>query len=90
MRKILSVILCVCLVLCCMPLAALAAAIGDVNASNSVTAEDARTILRAAVGYINYQSAKLFNAADVDRDGSIAAADARLALRAAVGLEALD
>ena len=63
---------------------------GDVTGDGDVTAADARLILRAAVGYINYQSAKLFNAADVDRDGTIAAADARLALRAAVGLEALD
>ncbi len=60
---------------------------GDVTGDGEITAMDARLILRAAVGFINYQSDKLFNAADIDRDGNISAADARLALRAAVGLE---
>ena len=62
---------------------------GDVTGDGEITAADARLILRAVVGYINYQSEKLFNAADADRDGQLTAADARMALRAAVGLEDL-
>ena len=61
---------------------------GDVTGDGDVTAADARLILRAAVGYIEYKG-KLFQSADADRDGHISAADARLALRAAVGLETL-
>ena len=69
----------------------LAAALGDVDGKEGVTAADARLALRAAVGLEDYAAGSAeFIAADADRDGSIAAGDARLILRAAVGLELLD
>ena len=86
MKKALSVLLCVCLALGCLPFAALAAAIGDTNASGDVTAEDARAILRAAVG-LDELTGEALLAADVNTDGEVTAEDARLALRTAVGLE---
>lgn len=62
---------------------------GDTTGDGKITAADARQILRAAIGFINFKG-KLFNAADTDRDGELTAADARLALRAAVGLEEIN
>lgn len=60
--------------------------LGDVNADGKVSALDARTILRAAVGLeaIDLVSLPYANA---DYDEKISASDARYALRAAVGLE---
>ena len=59
---------------------------GDVSGDGNIKAEDARTILRAAVGLTSLEGRR-FIAGDVDRDNKITAADARLTLRAAVGLE---
>ena len=59
---------------------------GDVSGDGIIKAEDARTILRAAVGLTSLEG-KRFTAGDIDRDNKITASDARLALRAAVGLE---
>ena len=59
---------------------------GDVSGDGIIRSEDARTILRAAVGLTTLEG-KRFTAGDVDRDNKITAADARLTLRAAVGLE---
>lgn len=59
---------------------------GDVSGDGNIKAEDARTILRAAVKIITLEG-KRFMAGDINRDGQITAADARLALRAAVKLE---
>lgn len=61
---------------------------GDVNGDGKVEPEDARLVLRAAVGIIHFIK-DAFNAADVDHDESITPADARLVLRASVGLEKL-
>ena len=52
----------------------------------NIKAEDARTILRAAVGLTSLEG-KRFTAGDVDGNNKITSADARLTLRAAVGLE---
>ncbi len=78
-------------VLCCLLLLPLAPAAfaqilyGDVNFDNTVTAEDARLILRAAVGLEDFTDAQT-GYGDIDLSGDITAADARLALRLAVGL----
>ncbi len=58
---------------------------GDLNYDRSVTAEDARTILRAAVKLEELTPAQTL-CADMDVDGRISAEDARTALRDAVGL----
>ncbi len=65
-----------------------AAVTGDIDEDNTITAADARLILRAAVGLEELSSLQK-KAADVDGDGAITAADARSVLRAAVGLELL-
>ena len=59
---------------------------GDVSGDGLIRSEDARTILRAAVGLTSLEG-KRFTAGDIDRNNKITSADARLALRAAVGLE---
>ena len=51
-----------------------------------MTAEDARTALRAAVG-LEKLDEKQTAAADYDGDGEVTAADARAILRKATGLE---
>ena len=68
--------------------AAFANAPGDLNNDGSVTAEDARTALRIAVGLEDAApGSAVYLAADVSGDGAVTAEDARLILRAAVGLE---
>ncbi len=62
--------------------------LGDVSGDGQIEVYDARLVLRAAVGFINYKG-RLFTAADADRNGEIEVNDARLVLRAAVGLENL-
>ena len=59
---------------------------GDVDRDGSVTAADARLILRASVGLETIANRWL---ADLDGDSAVTAADARLALRMSVGLEDL-
>lgn len=64
-----------------------AALLGDItDGDNLVTANDARTILRAAVG-LESLTAEQADIADTDGDGKITATDARTALRISVGLD---
>lgn len=61
---------------------------GDADGDAQITASDARTALRTAVGLESFSSASAyFRAADVDKDNSVTANDARFILRASVGLE---
>ena len=83
-RSILSLCLCALLAGGCL-LPAFAVTLGDVTNDEEITAEDARAILRAAVG-LDALSQEETKKADMDADGGITAADARLALRTAVGL----
>ncbi|MBR5424778.1 MAG: M28 family peptidase [Clostridia bacterium] len=62
--------------------------LGDVNMDGAVTAEDARTVLRAAVD-LEELAEDAFTYGDYDGDGRITAEDARLTLRTAVELEPL-
>lgn len=59
---------------------------GDADLDETITAADARLILRCSVGLTELTGAALF-AADRTQDGEIEAADARSTLRAAVKLE---
>ena len=61
---------------------------GDVDKNGSLTASDARFVLRAAVG-LEKLTDELLALADVNNDGKVTSADARLVLRASVGLEQL-
>ncbi len=60
---------------------------GDVNKDNRVDSDDARAILRSAVGLEVIRNAGDIYFADMDFDGKVTSGDARLALRVAVGLE---
>ena len=62
--------------------------LGDVDMNGEVTAEDARVVLRAAVG-LETLTGDAFTYADYDGDKKITATDARLTLRTAVELEPL-
>ncbi len=59
---------------------------GDVDGDGKVTAADARTALRAAVGIDDLNDLQKA-AADADGDGKITAADARAILHKSVGGE---
>ena len=59
---------------------------GDVNSDGKVDVEDARLILRYAVG-LETMSENIKAIADMNGDGQVTVADAREALRQAVGLE---
>ncbi len=65
-----------------------AAYFGDVDNDGSLTADDARSILRASVRLESFDKMQLL-CADIDGDGYISSADARSALRMAVGLDEL-
>ena len=60
--------------------------LGDSDMNGSVTAEDARNILRFSVGLDSVPTENV-PACDVNSDGKISADDARLALRTSVDLE---
>ena len=61
---------------------------GDADGDAQISASDARTALRAAVGLESFSSASAyFKASDVDKDSAVTANDARFILRASVGLE---
>lgn len=62
--------------------------VGDVNGDSTVTAADARLVLRAAAR-LDVLNDSVSVTADADHDGSINAYDARLILRCAAGLENL-
>ena len=83
--KITSLICAVSLCLTGFSLSAAAFIPGDVNGDGSISAEDAREILRFSVGAQPMtEEMKIF--ADIDGDGTVGAGDARLALRTAIGL----
>ncbi|MBQ9506518.1 MAG: hypothetical protein IJR51_05130, partial [Clostridia bacterium] len=60
---------------------------GDANMDGSVTAADARLILRLAIGFDDGLDAEQQQMADFDERDGITAADARYALRVSVGLD---
>ena len=57
----------------------------DVNLDGNTTAEDARFVLRCAVGLEKYSNKQL-TIGDADFDGRLTASDARVVLRYSVGL----
>ncbi len=90
MKKILSIVLALTMVLLCSVNAAALGLIlpikGDADANGFITAADARLILRASVGLY---SPPVFRKSifDADSDGKISAGDARIVLRVSVGLQ---
>lgn len=71
-----------------LPCAAAEILIGDATNDGKVCADDARFILRAAVGF-EKTDARLIDTCDLDNDGIISAGDARLALKLATCYSAL-
>lgn len=67
-------------------LAANATLCGDVSGDGAITADDARTVLRASVA-LEQLTEELVLIADVDNNGKITAKDARTVLRMSVSLE---
>ena len=59
--------------------------LGDVNNDKSITAVDARTILRSVAGSVELTATQKL-AADVNKDGAVTAVDARLILQYVVGI----
>lgn len=78
-----AVILCLMLVTAFTSSAAIA---GDASGDGKVTAEDARTILRASVN-LEKLTPEAADIVDINEDGRITASDARDALRTSVSLE---
>lgn len=65
--------------------------LGDADKNGSITAADARFVLRASVDLEKCESGtELFTVCDVDKNKVITASDARLILRASVNLETLN
>ena len=88
-KRILALILSVLMLLSAVPLASVSALMmGDVDGDGTLSASDARSVLRASVN-LEVLEGDAFKAADVDRDGKLTAADARSVLRASVNLENL-
>ena len=84
-KKLLSVLLCIVLLLTAVTSYCVSAQrFGDTDGDGSVTAADARYVLRTAVGL---ESPADRSVLDVDGDAEITAYDARLVLRYSVGLE---
>ena len=64
------------------------AVMGDADGDAQLTASDARSALRRAVGLESVAAVSAYyKATDIDKDKSVTANDARLILRASVGLE---
>lgn len=63
--------------------------LGDMDFSGTLTASDARTVLRASVGLDQLDETESI-VADADLSGEVSAADARLVLRASVQLENIE
>ncbi len=87
MKKFISFFLAVCIILITV-FSVGAYMPGDIDKDREITANDARTVLRAAVGLETLSKEDFLNA-DIDNDGTITSSDARMVLRAAVGLEIL-
>ncbi len=69
-----------------LPASAATVLLGDLDNDGNITASDARTALRLAVG-LDKSTEDLVRIGDVDGNGAVNAADARLILRAGVKLE---
>ncbi len=84
MKKFISLLLVAAALLSCLTFA-FAAVKGDVDKDGSISASDARQVLRIAVG-LELVPGEIKKLADYDGSGTVDAADARLILRKSVGL----
>ena len=85
MKKLISLLLTALIVSACIFCNASAYVLYDVNADGKTGADDARFVLRCAVGLEEITS-EILRIADTDSDGVLTAADARSVLRYSVGL----
>lgn len=86
MKKIISLILSLIIIMTSFHLFAFAAIIGDVDDSGAISAVDARLILQYVAGLKSESELSNPNGADVNRDGKITAVDARKVLQIVAGL----
>ena len=86
MKKIMTAFLSIILIVSCFIPTAFAATLGDVDGNGSITATDARKILRYVAG-LDTLSLSQQNVGDVDGNGSVTSTDARRILRHVAGLE---
>lgn len=92
MKKLVSLLCVISLIICSLSVAAFAVKVpgcklnGDVDSQEGVQAADARLLLRYAVGLEKFSYAQA-QRADYDGDGKVTSADARHVLRVAVNLE---
>ena len=86
MKKLITLLLTLLIFSSCVLLCPAAVSVGyDVNSDGRTDADDARFILRCAVGLDEYTVEQLY-AGDTDSDGELTAADARNVLRRSVSL----
>ncbi len=86
MKKLITLLLTILIFSSCVFFCPAAESVGyDVNSDGKTTAEDARFIMRCAVGLEKYTVEQLC-AGDTDADGKLTAADARDVLRYSVNL----
>lgn len=85
MKKLLSIMLVVLLILTTVPFVAFAEGVkGDANGDGKINAIDARVILQAAVGLVTIDDVA---GADISGDGKVSALDARYVLMIVAGLD---
>ncbi len=90
MKKPIALLMIVFMIFSCGALCTASAdALYDVNHDGRTGADDARAVLRCAVG-LDSGKPELMSIADTDSDGKLTAADARTVLRYAVGLSEED
>lgn len=86
MKKIISLVLAMALVVMTFPMVAFAAEMGDVNADGKISAVDARLVLQVVAGLQKEADLKNPDGADVNGDNKISAVDARVILQKVAGL----
>ena len=94
MKKLLSLVLALMVVITAIPFTAVTASaatmyMGDANGDGKVTAIDARTVLQVASGSKTVEE-DVFNRIDMDKNGKVTAIDARKVLQTAAGSLALE
>ena len=86
MKKLITLLLTLLIFSSCVLLCPAAASVGyDVNSDGKTDADDARFVLRCAVGLEEYTVEQLY-AGDTDSDGKLTASDARNVLRCSVSM----
>ncbi len=87
MKKTISIVLALILVVMAIPFTAFSATLGDVNGDGVITALDARDVLQVVAGLKTEADLKNASVADINNDKAISALDAREILQIVAGLK---